>query len=675
MAKSKNDFLLELLGLQQDGQHSISRPDRWDSQIPLAVSTEAGRFLIEHAEEFVSTDLAKTGRWHFLVGSPGNGKSAAVGELYRHLKQKLKCDFKSSEDADGNSIPYRQEVYRAGESFARLWLVQDASAVKDPTSSGLDAAALLAETLRDAQKKGVSLIVCANRGVLERAYDQCRYQENEKEPWVAQVLLPLLKDETERLSDVPFTFEKSDKKQPFLNVKVGSHSLDYQNLMRGSNSPMQLLLEKAVDSENWKPCDKCKNAKYCPFFGNAKSLRGAEWLNSLLTILRRAEVWSGQTIVFREAVSLVGYLLAGCPHDYGKQGHPCDWVTNKISEGNFFALLGRRIYAAIFGTPEPCGLDSDEHKREEQKKIISDAVEKLDDSLGVSERVKAFLAADLPSTDVGASRLVGVEGVFRQFDSALLSNHAEIRDAWSLYNAVDSASEHSGITELDKLAMETWKELDLELEESTVSVSRDAQLVVSRWASSFLVRLGGFVDVKSQVWSQELDEFIALLDAVRINPPQDEETLDRLEEAGELVTKTLARCNKELPDGVKISSCVFAKGPAATRLAKADVLPETDQPGLAIGISFGGSNSGKNKPLAYLNGQHWAWLRRVDAGLLPVCIPVELFQGLEIAQTRAVIAGKYAEDDGTVIVINDENGRSWELYQNHGQVRVKELPS
>ena len=119
MPAGRNDFLLQLLGLQQDGRHSISRPDRWESPVPLAVPTTVSDFLFDHAEDFVSTAEDKTGRWHFLIGSPGNGKSAAVGSLYRHLTTTLDCEADPL-DPDEEVLPYLVEVRRRGERFAQI---------------------------------------------------------------------------------------------------------------------------------------------------------------------------------------------------------------------------------------------------------------------------------------------------------------------------------------------------------------------------------------------------------------------------------------------------------------------------------------------------------------------------------------------------------------------------
>ena len=669
MPVAKNEFLLQLLGLQQDGRHSISRPDRWETPVPLAVSTKVGDFLFDHAEEFVTTNKDRSGRWHFLIGSPGNGKSAAVGKLYRRLTSELDCEANLI-DPEEEILPYRVEIRRRGEKFSRLWLVQDASTIKDPTSGDIDAASQLADELREAQKLGVSLVVCANRGVLERVYDQHKTTED----WYRRIVTRLVEANGETDEDYLWEMPETKRQRRYTKVKVAFHALDIQNLLMGPKSPFQLLVEKAINAENWKPCDSCELAELCPFFTNARSLRDGGWSDHLITVLRRAEVWSGQSVVFREAVSLVGYLLGGCPHDYelteGGSLHPCQWVEKNVASSNFVALLGRRIYAALFGTPEPGGLAEDNQIRNEQRRILEAAISTLDSTSVGAKMVRGFLQSREPSIDVGASRLIGPEGVLRAMDPARLPSRAGLRDAWNLHGAQEAAASLPGRSAIESRAITGWVELDRHLEDSTDIESREAQRQVTRWASSFLLRIGGFTDPSKQVWSASLDGFIDLISAAIKNPDTDA-TLDLLDEASDLVSAALNR-RRGGAEGVRVNHCLIAAGPAAERLTSANVVPVTDDPGLSLGIAFGDGGPMKLEPATYLTGQLWAWLSRVQVGLLPSCLPVALVQGLEIARTRAVTTGDYARAPDTQLVIEDESGCHWRLQRRRGRIRVIE---
>ncbi len=78
----KNNFLVELLALQQDGKHAISAPTNWTHVPLLEVKTEVDEVVNELIETIlVGNNRNDTARWHFFIGSPGNGKSAAMGKL------------------------------------------------------------------------------------------------------------------------------------------------------------------------------------------------------------------------------------------------------------------------------------------------------------------------------------------------------------------------------------------------------------------------------------------------------------------------------------------------------------------------------------------------------------------------------------------------------------------
>jgi hypothetical protein len=669
MAGGRNDFLLQFLGLQQDGRHSISGPDRWENPVPLAVNTEVGDFLVEHAEGFVSVADNVPGRWHFLIGSPGNGKSAAVGDLYRRLTTELDCEADPL-DPDEDTLPYRVEVRRRGERFSRLWLVQDASTITDPMAGDIDAAGQLAGELREAQDHGVSLVVCANRGVLERVYDQHKTDED----WYRRVVVALVQAGGGRMDGYLWNLPPRRQRRRYSSIKVAAHFLDNQNLLRGETSPFQLLVEKAVDEANWKPCEDCDSAELCPFYANSRSLRTGGWSDRLITLLRRAEVWSGQPIVFREAVSLVGYLLGGCPHDYetpeGGSRHPCEWVEHNVASANLVTLLSRRIYAAVFGTPEPGGLDADPEVRERQRSSLEPELTDMDPVSPGFKMVRSFLRSREPSIDVGASRLLGSGGVFRAMDPVRLPSWAGLRDRWSLHNGLAAASGLPGVSELELRAISGWIELDMHLEDSTETGSREAQRLIARWASSFLLRLGGFASPHDQVWSYSLDRYIEILNAATEDTSA-EDTLDLLDVASDMMTRTLDRRGGEA-EGVRVSHCLIAAGPAAERLASADVIPVTDDPGLALGIAFGERGIETSDPVAYMTGQLWAWLSQAKEGLLPSCLPAALVQGLEIARTRAVTSGDYARAPDTELLIEGEDGRRWRMQRRRGRVRVIE---
>ena len=99
---NRNNFLVDLLSLQQDGSGAISAPSNWSEPPLLSVKTELDSAVDKVAEQLVSNNSeGNTGAWWFLVGSPGNGKSAAVGRLVRSLRDKHDATFRLEKSPNG----------------------------------------------------------------------------------------------------------------------------------------------------------------------------------------------------------------------------------------------------------------------------------------------------------------------------------------------------------------------------------------------------------------------------------------------------------------------------------------------------------------------------------------------------------------------------------------------
>ncbi len=96
-----NDFLSKLLHLQQDGNEAISAPSKWLKMEPLLkIETPIDDDVNDLVENMlIGKNGNSTGRWHFFIGSPGNGKSAAIGEICYKLKDKCRI-----ENEEGKSI-------------------------------------------------------------------------------------------------------------------------------------------------------------------------------------------------------------------------------------------------------------------------------------------------------------------------------------------------------------------------------------------------------------------------------------------------------------------------------------------------------------------------------------------------------------------------------------------
>ena len=157
----RNEFLTQLLTLQADGAGAISAPRNWREAPILKVTTEIDDTVEEVAKEILrGSEGKKIGRWHFFLGSPGNGKSAATGEIARlllargcTLEAETSDGQKALEDLQPGEIPYLIKVFEPGNNFDTAWIAQDASVVRYPWSRNLDPARDLTNLLQEAWEK------------------------------------------------------------------------------------------------------------------------------------------------------------------------------------------------------------------------------------------------------------------------------------------------------------------------------------------------------------------------------------------------------------------------------------------------------------------------------------------------------------------------------------------
>ena len=70
-----NPFVKRLIRLQQDGKEAISGPANWREPPLLDVATDSDDAIDALLEEMCPSpgDAPRHGRWHWLIGSPGNG--------------------------------------------------------------------------------------------------------------------------------------------------------------------------------------------------------------------------------------------------------------------------------------------------------------------------------------------------------------------------------------------------------------------------------------------------------------------------------------------------------------------------------------------------------------------------------------------------------------------------
>lgn len=678
METKNNDFLVDMLTLQQDGKQAISAPTNWTKQEPLLEVTTEIDGIIERLGDTILLNGGNNSvaRWHFFIGSPGNGKSAAMGKLCRHLIRDRSCRIMDEHDVyieelEPTSVPYALRIYEDGNPFASAIIVQDASVVRNPFAPDVDPASELVATLKDAWEKGISLVVCTNRGVLEKAY-RVRYLDRD---FNTKLWFKIMRELIEN-GDITIDGELGEdwvfdsRKHVFNSAKVTSSYLDNRSLLLG-NDVFECLVKKATNKSRWTACMACEQSSLCPFKANRDWLVDKDARAELLQVLRRAEVLSGQIIVFREALALLSLVLAGCPRDYGNN-HPCQWVRDKVQSNDIFALAIRRIYMSVFASFSSYGLEIDPKFRKQQLKALS-LLNTLarDSNHDASEYLEHVINKPPPSTDVGAKRLTGPQGFLTEIDPWCECLPQDFLDKWDGDLAVTAACEHSLFTEIEKQCTQTWSQLE-ELIESTPShEAPQCYWALRRWSSNFLMHFGGLLEGRT-CWGKELDEFIKVLEMIAKESAhrttQEKRHIHELD--SQLETLLAAGVNEHSGQNVlPFSEAVTLSGRWVSDNLRPRIDASRKSGSLSIAVKF---QSGEK---AALGARAFLWLCKHFHGKLDTrCFPRELITGVVDARIRASAKGSNAyafADKDVVLLISGGDGDVFKLSRFDGDVYVE----
>jgi len=660
-----NPFLSNLLSLQQDGSGAISAPSNWDERPLLEVTTELDVAIDCIAPKLLSSSGQKsTGTWWFLVGSPGNGKSAAVGRLVRSIRDTAGASFRLEKDASGrlgqdikdlppNQIPYKVELYESGETYASAWFAQDASVVKNPFAENADPATELEELVRSANDKGVSLVVCANRGVLEKTCEIAgRDPANKSTPWYRAIQAA-----SSGHGMAGLALEPTARNPVCRSVDVDVTTLDADSLL--PNGTFAKIIAEAVAETNWEICAACDASPRCPFKQNREWLALAEGTDRLVATLRMAELFSGQIIVFREAVALVSLMLAGCPIDYQNQS-PCDWVRDKLEANAVFSLLSRRLYSILFNSYSPFGLEPDGDDQANQLNSISE----LSQTRPVSDEASAGIqcmtqAAHSVSADVGITRLLGKDGILRQLDPVKEGQGRELEQRWDASPDQLLEIDQQLISELEIGCFEIWKQLEVGLEnygDKTI----DAYRWLRRWITSVTFRLGFFAEgeLLFEKELKTLDRIIESKDEVD-SPERDLHLAE--------ISEQLAKMLSITDEGIEIGPFVNIRGSWVSSLMDIQVTGRASR--------SGGLEATVGDVPFDLSAQVYAWLdRRANTGLAKITFPDDILQVAKDIRHRAATSSKYAFSKGDVRlqILLPASNQKLELrrVRNHAIVRT-----
>ena len=511
----ENDFLLKLRRLQQDREDSISTPSSWEKPPLLEVPAKLDE-KIDELQETTTKGTGNEGEWFFLVGSPGNGKSAYCGRYFRGLQGTHDFKFKREgekglldlKNLKEDELPYRIEVHKKGESFARCWIIQDASVLQSTYDKVAEPADDLLQSLKEAQERGISLFVCTNRGVLETAFNRSLTEKSKHPEPEWEVVRKVIKNVAEG-KDIPIEVGTKNSKAPFKKVMAKQEALDADSLLIGHETFAKLIDEATAEKE-WRKCKACSFADKCPWSQNRDTLAAAEGKEVLLKILARAEALGGQVIVFRAALALLSYLLTGCASDQGKLS-PCKWVERMIGEKNYFGLLSMRLYMQLFCSHSPLGLEPEGKARVWQLSVLKEMIGQLTLSADSKSSIsKALESASWPSTSVGLRELLSPNGYIVQLDPVRAPLKSRFLDKWSSDISVMTKLDPPLVGGLEKACGQIFREIEDALEASRSQDGAKYYRALKRWASSFTLRMGAFREGITR-FQESLDIFIEVL--------------------------------------------------------------------------------------------------------------------------------------------------------------------
>jgi len=670
ITRGRNSFLTSLLALQQDGRHAISAPTNWTHEPLLDVPTEVDAVVGRLSASLVIGQSAnEIAEWHFFIGSPGNGKSAAIGKLCRDLISKRNCTVRdesgvSISELEPTAMPYAMRIYEDGKPFASAILVQDASVVRNPYSATVDPAKELIDTLRSAWEKGMALVVCTNRGVLEKAHrDFHMNHEVNTSAWF-KVISSLVN--APGMHDADQLRDFDSKKPVFRRLKIGFTFLDNRSLLLG-RSTFAELVKKATDESKWEACVKCPAIGTCPFRANRDWLAFDSGSEKVVQLLKRAEMLSGQVIVFREALALISLLLAGCPQDYGET-HPCDWVQERIEASDLFSLISRRIYMCLFAASGPFGLERASDLLSKQLEALSTIRGTLPQGSGKARAALDHVVGGIrPSTDVGVARLLGPNGIMANLDPCKESLPASFYDKWDADLEALPADSTPYFCDLERACISIWKTLEAALELSSDIAVPGAYWSLRRWVSNCIMHLGALSEGLT-AWPQELDRFelfLTLLSKpVRDRTAQDKIHIKQLDDRlkalldDEAVTSEAGR--------VRLTESVTLSGQWVNDRLRPKLISSQTFGGVSLAVQFDGREG------AVFGAPVFLWLtRRAEGRLDARCFPQELMAGIEDARIRAAAKSEYAfADDDVELLVVTGTGEQLVLNRIDGEVSI-----
>lgn len=657
--KISNQLLNKLLDLQQDGKASAIGPHNWDNDpFPPLVLTEQLKDIRKLSSHFLENH--DDGVWYILKGSPGNGKSALVGDLVRKLKANgwLENEYKFKYQEE--QLPYVFDLSKNGEKWTSLRIVQDASVSTDPFDPETTLASQLVELLEEAYLKGQSLVICANRGVIEQLPDVKGI--NDKQWYHSRKFIKNLKCD-------------DNKKAVYKNIEVREIELDQEKITGSIDSPLSELIDELVNLDEWSECQNCINNNLCPFFANRNILLNLNYKKRFIEILTQVEIYRGQPIVFREAASLLSIVLSGSSDDYihNQSTTPCNWVHTSVDSGNYQLLISRKIYMILFGGKAMSGLDDDKFIRDDQLQTISEVVS----IISKEQNIWTNLNPDAPAIS-GCKDLRDNLSSLDPLISKLNINDVE-KCNFENEDYIELLRSEIEYWNLELECISAWKKISLMLEDIDDSKPNE---VLERLSSAFMIRHLGFIthpdySIKMN-FEEQLSEFIQLLETIpKIHSADGDysnEELSIYDKAIDLIKNALDRISSGRSGKTKLSEGLEADNSFLNSLMKVNLI-EDSKPKLNLLIEFGRSL----KVQSQLTGKLYCWLsitaHDTHSTLLVDFIPKNIIAGIRVTRRQAISKSSYLTNEDVELYVNDNtsdvNSYCLHKHKNTGKLIVR----
>ena len=314
----------------------------------------------------------------YLVGGPGNGKTAAAEYFVKKLYNDVMGKECIGSNQNNGRLRYDDPI---SDLITGVILVEDATSASNTKESVAGIIKEANELVLSPKTPREIYICCVNRGILS----DCS-RENNSDNGVAflEKISHTVAVSTESSPVWPLAGNKYFNGEDFLD-SVYVWPMDIESLLDEfiygdyDKTPAASILSKIFD-QDVEHCTTCPNNDYCPFFFNYKTLQESENRKKLIQVLHEFEIAIGKKLLFRDLFSVYNILLVGDENDYksealanigqkAKKISPCEWVAQEVnhirSKDNkslaaAFRLASKQYHYILFGNwKEFRGLDYD----------------------------------------------------------------------------------------------------------------------------------------------------------------------------------------------------------------------------------------------------------------------------------------------------------------------------